>query len=538
MAPCLVLGTIISDSSAFNFTWAAQFSEQFRAGILYPRWMPESFGRLGGPAFYYYPPLPFWLDAVVSAVTLNILSTSHRLVVTALLLLWSSGVTMNGWLESETQSGRTAFIGALVYMAAPYHLLDFYMRGALAEFAAYAVLPLVMMGIRRVSEQQRCGVAALALAIAALLLAHLPTTLLVATTAAPLYALYRARCLRAWPAALAFLRRCAVAGLLGGGLAALYVVPAVLLQPWISAEQFWKPFFQPQNWFLFTPSLWPEPSIMWVLSSIAAALAMVAVALSASAYGMSANDRMRGSLVFWTMLLLVCLVLMSGLVPQFWRFVPLVAKVQFPWRLMVVAEFAAVTALAVALVGDVGRTVRLCLAAALVVASPGVALLVRDTVARAAVTLEIGRPLERDTVEYEPAGYPQPEPQPSDTLGLAPLAGTPLIACTPGATICKAEVKRFGGLHVEVEGLAPTTVTLRHFFFPAWQLDPSPPNTSADIHPTEPWRLVSFTAPAGRSSFELRLKSLPEEQLGWAVSGAALVLLVLSAAFARRIGQP
>ncbi len=57
LLPTLVLGTLISHSSPQNLTWASQFAEQFRAGILYPRWMPESFDGLGSPAFYFYPPL-------------------------------------------------------------------------------------------------------------------------------------------------------------------------------------------------------------------------------------------------------------------------------------------------------------------------------------------------------------------------------------------------------------------------------------------------------------------------------------------------
>ena len=58
LAPSLVLGTLISHSSPQNLTWAGQFAEQFRAGILYPRWMPQSFDGLGSPAFYFYPPMP------------------------------------------------------------------------------------------------------------------------------------------------------------------------------------------------------------------------------------------------------------------------------------------------------------------------------------------------------------------------------------------------------------------------------------------------------------------------------------------------
>ena len=66
LAPSLVLGTLISHSSPHNLTWAAQFADQFRAGIAYPRWSPDSFDGLGGPTFYFYPPMAFWVDAVLS----------------------------------------------------------------------------------------------------------------------------------------------------------------------------------------------------------------------------------------------------------------------------------------------------------------------------------------------------------------------------------------------------------------------------------------------------------------------------------------
>ena len=147
MAPSLLFGTLISHSSPQNLTWASQFSEQFRTGVLYPRWMPDSFEGLGSPAFYFYPPLPFWIDAIVSVVTLNLLPVNYRLAITTTLILWASGLAMHAWLAYLTPNRRTALFGALAYMAAPYHMLDHYMRGAFAEFTAYAVLPLVS-GVR------------------------------------------------------------------------------------------------------------------------------------------------------------------------------------------------------------------------------------------------------------------------------------------------------------------------------------------------------------------------------------------------------
>ena len=85
-------------------------------------------------------------------------------------------------------------------------------------------------------------------------------------------------------------------------------------------------------------------------------------------------------------------------------------------------------------------------------------------------------------------------------------------------------------MRIEIESEAPTDVTLRRFFFPAWHLDIDLP-----LAPTEPLKLVSFTAPAGYTSATLLRRALPAEQWGWAISGLSLVVLLgMTASSARK----
>jgi len=79
----------------------------------------------------------------------------------------------------------------------------------------------------------------------------------------------------------------------------------------------------------------------------------------------------------------------------------------------------------------------------------------------------------------------------------------------------------------------PTTVVLHRFFFPAWRLEPA-----LSIAANEPFKLVSFTAPLGRHAWHLARTTLPEEKVGWATSGASLLLLLGWAAAARRRARP
>lgn len=516
LLPSLLLGTLNSHSSPQNLTWAGQFAEQFRAGILYPRWLADSFARLGGPAFYFYPPIGFWVDALLSVVTFDVPSVSYRLSFSSLILLWASGLAMHAWLKDEVSSPRVAFWGALAYMAAPYHLLDHYYRGAYAEFAAYVVLPLVALSIRRIAEGRRFAPLLLACSYAALPMSHLPTSLLISLTAIPLYVLYRG-----WRLGALFFLRCAAGGVLGLGLAAIYLVPALALQGWIPADSFWEGGYRFDNWFLGLPRGWPEPNDMMALMS------WFALACGLSAVAVLATRLWRSEAVFWAIVCLVCLALVAGLPPWFWK-IPFTAKVQFPWRLMIVVEFAAITALALLPWQRLARVPLYLVAAAVTALIPGVAPMLVGIEARMIVS-RATPDAPADLKQFLPAGYPQKPQGGYAELSLGPVEGLPMIACTPQARTCRATERKFGGLGIEVDADAPTTVVLRRFYFPGWRLEPA-----LAVRATDPLRLVSFDAPAGHSVLNLTRTSVREEQLGWLVSSLSVALLVLWAAVLRR----
>ena len=528
LAPSLVQGNLISHSSPQNLTWAAQFADQFRAGVVYPRWLPESFDKLGSPTFYFYPPIAFWVDALVSVATFNALPVSYRLSLSSLLLLWASGLAMHAWLKGQATSPRVALYGALAYMAAPYHLLDHYYRGAYAEFAAYAVLPLVALAVSRIAEGRRLGPVLFALAYAALPMAHLPTALLISVTALPLYVLYRGWRLGAAGPALGFFVRCALGGALGLGLAAVYLVPALALQYWIPSDTFWVAYYHVENWFLLSPDRWPQPhDMMRIISWFAAAYGVAAVGVVAVLARDGVRLAWRSEAVFWALACLVSLLLIAGALPWFWR-IPFVAKVQFPWRLMIVVEFAAIAALCLMPWPVRPRILSFVFVVAIVALMPGLADMATGIVVRTRVS-GVQEDSPADLRQFEPAGFPQDPKGAYADLGLEPLKDVPTIACTPAPRLCRATGGPFGGLSVEIDADSPTTVVLRRFYYPFWRSDPAVP-----IVATDPLQLVSFMAPAGRHTYRLQRVMVPAEMIGWAISGLSFVLLLGWALAARR----
>jgi hypothetical protein len=526
LAPSLVLGTLLSHSSHLNLIWAQQFAEQVRTGILYPRWLPDSFDGLGAPTFYFYPPLSFWIDALVSVVTFDALPVSYRLPLTWVLLLWLSALAMYAWLARETGSRTAAFWGSLAYMIAPYHLLDVYVRGALAEFATFAVLPLLALAILLMSEQHRAGFGLLVVAFAALLLSHLPTALLVSATLIPLYVFFRAWRLSDRRAAVRLVLRCALAGALAIGLAASYLLPAAELQRWISADLFWTDYYRLENWFVLSPERWLEADFMRLVASLIAPYGLATIAFLMAVFLVRADSR-RFELGFWAALSGLGLLLLSGVVPRFWQ-LPELAKVQFPFRMMVIVEFAAVTALCLTPFGRLPRSAIYGLAAASAALVYSLVLVGAAAVGNVAAhdTWLAARPRMYETTEYQPAGYPHLYRGGLVDPNLGPLMRLGAIDCTPAASVCTAQADRFGAMRLHVENTEPTTVVLRRFYFPAWRVEALPSHQAVAVLPTNPLRLVSFVAPAGNADFQLVRVMLPVERWGWWASGLSLVLLV------------
>ena len=296
----------LNDSHWINYVWADQFNTAIAHGDLWPRWLAQSHGGLGAPDFYFYGPVSFWLTAPFGLIGL---SPWPSLLSAATVALWLSGLAMGCFLDGRA---RHPALGAALYMALPYHLLDFGMRGALAEFTAYALLPLIALGVARRSPWR------IAFAYGALILTHLPTALLASLFLVPSLTLAEARRdAKAW-------LRIGAGFVFGLMLAAPYLLPAVLLRRYAEITTMTGiPALQAVRWTILSPDPHMRDGLL-LMGLIAGALAIPALAM--------VRRDWRG----WFVLALLAMGL--GLIPALWT-IPILAQVQFPWRLFVLADF-------------------------------------------------------------------------------------------------------------------------------------------------------------------------------------------------------
>jgi hypothetical protein len=323
--PAMLSPLKLHDSFWIDWVWTDQFGDQLRQGNLYPRWLPASHDGLGSPVFYYYPPLSFYPAGLFAALGL---APGAAIVATFGLTFAGSGAAMFRWARGTNHPLAAGFF----FMAAPYHLADFYGRGALAETCAIAFIPLLALGLKRVAEGR--GPALAAISYAAMIATHLPLALLASLLLVLPYALVlakgRPRALLGFAPPLA----------LGIALSAIYLLPALALEPFRDAAVLWShEVLRPDHWLLITA--WGEPldGMRLITLKVIAVVALPALFMA---------WRWRS---LWAGYAIGCCLVVAGLLPFFWD-LPLIRSVQFPFRALPFAEFGLATAFALVPKGE------------------------------------------------------------------------------------------------------------------------------------------------------------------------------------------
>lgn len=517
MGPELAVGLTITDNYRLNLTWPQQFVELFRDRNLYPRWLPHSWGGMGSPAFYFYPPLFFWVASIVDVLTAGAFGSERLVPLASLVLLIASGLSMRAWLRAHGGE-RPAIAGAIAYMVGPFHLYHLYGTGALAEASAYASVPLVMLALARLGEGRTRFLPVLAISYALLLFSHLPAALLVSLFLIGPYVAFTAAG-TARPAR--FLTMALAGGLLGIALAAVFVVPALALLNRVSPSALSGSFYRPENWFFWhvRAGIMTGRMLLIIPISIAALLFAAGTMLAAR------RNSSRKEPMFWAVLTMFLVMLIAGAIPIVWE-LPGLMLVQFPWRALLLCEFTTVTLIVVG-APSVRNPFILAGIAALAFAYVALGMMTAHTVGRTWRAQQLAaaeiRASYSDAPEYLPAGS-------RIHMGVGPddirvfLPNLPLATATsPQARLSVSEAPD-GGITVVVISPTPTRVNLRRFYFPHWRLHDGSGRLVpiiADPHD----KVVSFLAPAGRSSFQLAVGTAPYEMLGRIVSLIALIAL-------------
>lgn len=534
----LIQGAGWTHSYVFNSVWILEFSEALKQGQFPPRWLHGGFNGLGSSSFYYYPPLAFYVTSMTRAVLGPNADHSHIAAWAAYVMTAASGLTMFGWLREKTGEGRAglgwALAGALAYVFAPYHQIDYFVRGAMGETAAYATVPFLMLALERAAGSRR-WIPGLAIAYAGLLVSHPAIAMLVSVGIIPFFAgslILKAPSDQRRAVAM----RGAAGALLGVAIAASYIGPALFMQRYASLQwMFGAGPGDPYNWTLLRPDLWPErpfASAMAWLGWGTGAVALAAIAAVAGKGFRQADQRLKDA-VLWGAIALFGLTLYA--LPWVWHGPTglLLGKAQFAYRLLLGMEFAAITAAVLAAASGRWRKLLVPVPVCLLMLSHGYGLL-GDDIAKHLIhngdlSGEINQMIVtgRTPQEHLPAGVDIASPRFADSASMSGFDDTPPARpLDPGARVTRTGVMPDGTMIVMLDAPRPTAVVLRRFYYPTWRAyrvqDGRDPEIPVQAFGRE--RLLSFRADAGVHAYRIRIERSPLEKACDALSLLAILV--------------
>ena len=351
-----------------NLAWIAGVQEVIGSGVLPPRHLPLLWDGLGGNDFFFYGPLPYYL-AVAVQVPCPDCSPQMVFAMSAGIGFVLAGCACYAFCRLFVGRLGAAF-GGVCYVVLPYHLaIDWILRQAAAEAFAYIFVPIVALGFERMRRNQGGGTA-FAIGIAGLGATHLPVGLLTAHLIFILLAAELWQRRRHSKPTLNFAGQTLAIGMLGGGLSAVFWLPALALLGDVSGDILYLPHFDATRWLVGAAEPAPDPEFLSLV------LLAGLVSLIIAGAGAIAAIRARSSALFWLLGLTVPPVfLMIGLSWPFWEYWVL-SRVQFPWRLMFPVDLAAALGLAMMVQALAGRQAAVRLGVGLTMLTLGTGALV------------------------------------------------------------------------------------------------------------------------------------------------------------------
>lgn len=153
-----------------------EMAKSLSSGMFPVRWTTDLGYGFGYPIFNFYDPLPYYIGGLIEMVGMNALLATKLMMAFGVML---SGVSM--YLLAKEFWGKSGGVfSALFYTYAPYHALDIYVRGDVAEFWAFALIPLIFYALLKIYKSGGFKFVVVgALSYAAVIISHNLTALLI-----------------------------------------------------------------------------------------------------------------------------------------------------------------------------------------------------------------------------------------------------------------------------------------------------------------------------------------------------------------------
>lgn len=319
-----------------------QMDKCFKDGQLPCRWVPDMGYGYGYPLFNFYPVMPYYLGELIHLLGFSLI---WSVKIDFILSFLVSAVTMF-LLGRKLWGSLGGFLSALFYVYAPYHAVDVYVRGAMAEGWSISWAPAVFLMIYLTIEKSSLrNIALLALSIALFVMSHNPLALVFV----PVMAL--------WALILIIQKKCfwsipklAVAGLWALGLASFFTIPVLLEGRLVHIETLFIGYFNYLAHFVdlkqlfvsrfwgYGPSIWgPDDGLSFQIGWLHTLVMILVVTTAIFSWRKSKANSI--ILLFLSAVFIFYAFLMHPKSNPIWERVTILQNIQFPWRLLSITLF-------------------------------------------------------------------------------------------------------------------------------------------------------------------------------------------------------
>src|SRR3989344_3465832 len=119
-----------------------EMGKMLESGVFPVRWVPDLGYGYGYALFNFYAPLAYYIGGAFMILGFDALLATKIVMAVGILL---SGIFMY-FLARKFFGELGGVVSGMFYLYAPYHAVDVYIRGDVAEFWAYAFIPLAFLG--------------------------------------------------------------------------------------------------------------------------------------------------------------------------------------------------------------------------------------------------------------------------------------------------------------------------------------------------------------------------------------------------------
>ena len=304
------------------------------------RWVPDMGYGFGYPQFNYYAPLPYYVMEAFHLSGFTILGSIkvYLVLITALSVWGIYKLSQKFW-----QSDLSGFIAAIFYTLLPYRAVNLYVRGAVGEYTAQALIPIVLLfSYSLLKEKKKIHILYFALSLAFLWLSH-TISAVIFTPFLIAFMLYVYLKLKKVDT-LILIKRISLSLLGFITLIAFFIFPALLERNLIHMDTLTSNYFDFRGHFLgiyqilFSNNWGYGSSIPGANDQIMLGIGVIYWLLPITALLISFLEKKdRLSLIFLNVLAWFSLFMVHPKSLLIWKSIPFLNYVQFPWRFNAIA---------------------------------------------------------------------------------------------------------------------------------------------------------------------------------------------------------